>query len=88
MKYIYLTGSIIFAITGISQAMRVLMGEGSRQVVNTPVVFNLQYITLSFMPTPGFVKILLLGLGFFCLFLIRQRLKKLGVGKIWKYIPY
>ncbi|MCP3873814.1 MAG: hypothetical protein GY699_11735 [Desulfobacteraceae bacterium] len=87
MKYIFLIGSIIFGLVGISQAMDVLMGEGIKQVIKLPVVFNLQWITLSFQPTPGFVKILLLSLGFFSLFLIWRKLKKLGIHKLWEYIP-
>ena len=88
MKYIFLAGSFIFGVVGISQAMDVLMGEGVKQIVKSPVVFNLQYVTISFQPTPGFVKILLLSLGFFSLFLIWQKLKRLGFGKISDYIPY
>lgn len=87
MKYILLTGSFLFGIAGICQAMGVLMGERAWQAGRSPVVFNLQYVTLSFQPTPGCVKVLLLSLGFFCLFLIRQKLKKLGLGKIREYIP-
>ena len=82
MKYIFLAGSFIFGITGISRAMDELMGEGVHQIVRTPVVFNLQYITVSFQPVPGFVKILILSAGFFSLFLIWQKLKRLGLPKI------
>ncbi|MCD4678264.1 MAG: hypothetical protein K8S18_20070 [Desulfobacula sp.] len=88
MKYIFLAGSIIFGIAGISQAMDILMGEGIGPLVKPPVVFDLQYVTISFLPTPGFVKILLLSLGFFSLFLIWQKLKKLGFGKTLGLYPY
>lgn len=88
MKYIFLTASFIFGIVGISQAMDVLMGEGFSQAIKPPIVFDLQFITISFQPAPLFIRILLLSLGFFSLFLIWQKLKKLGFGKIWEYTPY
>lgn len=88
MRYIFLTGSIIFGIAGISQAMGEFMGEGVKTIIQTPVVFKFQFITLTFQPTPGFVKIFLLSLGLFFLFLIWQKLKNLGFGKISDYIPY
>jgi len=82
MKYMFLAGSFIFGIAGISKAMDELMGEGINQMVRTPVIFNLQYITVSFQPVPGFVKILLLSVGFFSLFLIWKKLKRLGFPEI------
>lgn len=87
MKYIFLTGSIIFGITGISRAMETLLGEGGRQIEKMMVVFDFQFFTFSFQPAPVFVKILGLSLGFFCLFLIWRKLKKLGFKKIWEYVP-
>ncbi len=87
MKYIFLIGSIIFGIVGISQAMDTLIGERAVYVTPPPAVFDLQFITLSFQATPGFVKILFLSMGLFSLFLIWQKLKKLGICKVWNYVP-
>ncbi len=84
MKYIFLTGSIIFGIAGICQTMDAFMGDGLKQIANSSaIVYNLQYFTLSFVPTPGFVKVFLLSFGFFSMFVIWKKLKKYGVGKPW-----
>jgi len=88
MKYIFLTASFLFGIAGISQAMDAFLNEGGSHVAKLPVVFNLQFIEISFQPTPLFARILFLSVGFFSLFLIWQKLKKLGLGKIWEYTPY
>lgn len=87
MKYIFLTGSIIFGITGISQAMDAFKTDGFNVMLEHPVIFKLQHISISFQTTPGFAKIIFLSLGFFVLYLIRQRLKDLGLNTIKDYIP-
>ena len=88
MKYIFLAGSLIFGIAGISQAMDVFTGQGTVQTITSPVIYNFQYFTISFQPVPGFIKIILLSLGFFSLFLIWQKLKRLGFGRLSEYTPY
>ncbi len=87
MKYIFLIGSIVFGIAGISQAMDAFKADGASLITHLPIVFNLQYISISFQPTPGFVKVLVLSFGCFILFLIRQRLKDLGFNGIQDYFP-
>ncbi len=86
MKYIFLAGSIIFGIAGISQAMDAFRVGGLHELVVSPIVFNLQYLTVSLTPVPGFVRILILSLGLFVLYLIWQKLKGLGIGKVSEYI--
>lgn len=85
MKYIFLTGSLVFGIAGISQAMDAFLGDGLKLLAKAPVVFNFQYISVSFQPAPGFVRIFILSFGLFCLFLIWRKLKLIGFDKIWNY---
>ncbi len=87
MKYIFLTGSILFGITGISQAMEAFKYQGIGAMLEYPIIFKLQHVSISFQATPGFIKIIFLSFGFFALYLIRQRLKDLGLKKINDYIP-
>ncbi len=87
MKYIFLTGSIFFGIVGISQAMDEFTRQTGPVLMSAPIFLKFQYMTLSFQPFPGFVRIILLSVGFFALFLIWNKLKKLGIGKLWEYIP-
>ena len=86
MKYIFLAGSVIFGISGISQAMDAFRVEEFQKLVVSPIVYNFQYLTISLTPAPGFVRILILSLGFFILYLIWQKLKSLGIGKVSEYI--
>ncbi|MCF6246361.1 MAG: hypothetical protein L3J69_03260 [Desulfobacula sp.] len=85
MKYIFLAGSIIFGIAGISQAMDAFRVEGFKEFGSSPVVFDFQYLTVSLTTAPGFVRILILSLGFFILYLIWHKLKGLGIGKVSEY---
>lgn len=86
MKYLFLAGSIIFGVAGLSQAMDAIKSEGISQFAASPLVYNFQTITLSFTPLPGFARILILSIGFFALYVIWQKLKSLGMGKIADYI--
>ncbi len=87
MKYIFLAGSFFFGIAGITQTMDAFRMEGFQELVVSPIVFNLHYLTVSLPPAPGFVRILILSLGLFVLYLIWQKLKGLGIGKVSEYIP-
>ncbi len=87
MKYILLIGTFLFGIVGISQAMDVYMGTGVEQIINPFTVINFKYFLFSFPSIPEFIKIILLSMGFFMLFLILQKLKALGLRKIWEYTP-
>lgn len=87
MKYIFLIGSIVFGITGISQAMDAFMSEKGSLVEYLPKVIDLQFISITFQSPPGFVKVLILSVGLFILFLIRSRLKDLGFNSIHDYLP-
>lgn len=86
MKYIFLTGSIIFGIAGISQAMDELIIEKT-YLAKLPIVFDFQFLSFTFQPVPDFIRILFLSAGFFTLFLIWRKLKKLNIGKLWEYDP-
>ncbi|WP_300461504.1 hypothetical protein [Desulfobacula sp.] len=87
MKYMFLAGSFFFGITGICQAMDIMINEGVKAMHTMPVTIDLHPITIYFYPAPGFIHILLLSLGFFSLFLIWKKLKALNIGWIWEYIP-
>lgn len=87
MKYVFLAGSIIFGLTGITQAMADLTTAGSAAPEYASRVFNFQHLSISLTPVPGYVQFLLLGMGLFCLYLIWKKLKDLGMGKLTDYIP-
>lgn len=87
MKYLFLTGAIIFGVTGISQAMDAFLSHGADQLAASKLVFDLQYLTISFTPLPGFVRVLILSAGLFSLYLIWRKLKLLGIGSVSDYIP-
>lgn len=86
MKYIFLAGSILLFATGISQAMDAFKTNGLGLAAAVPIKFDFQFITVSFAPMPGFVKIIILGAGLFCLYLIWKKLKALGLGHISDYV--
>ena len=86
IKFIFLACSIIFCITGISQAMDTFMADGFGQLTANQLIFDFQYLTVSITLLPGFVRILMLSFGFFALYLLRRKLKKLGMGKLSEYI--
>ena len=86
MRYIFLAGSIIFGITGISQAMDALMADGVSLLAANKLVYDFQYVTVSFTPFPGFARILILSLGLFVMYLVWRKLKELGIGRLTEYI--
>ena len=86
MKYIFLAGSIIFGVTGISRAMDAFMADGFGQQTAHKLIYDFQFLTVSLTPFPGFVRILILSAGFFALYLLRRKLKTLGMGKLSEYI--
>lgn len=87
MKYIFLTGSIIFGLTGFCQGMDALINQHGEGIFKPLVVYDLKFVEITFQPAPDFIKIILVSIGFFCLFLIWQKLKRMGLKKIWNYIP-
>ena len=87
MKYFFLTGSIIFAIAGISQAMDTFLAHRADQFAGSKLVVDFQYLSISFIPLPGFVRVLVLSVGLFLLYLVWRKLKALGMGRIADYIP-
>jgi hypothetical protein len=86
MRYILLAGSVIFGIAGLSQAMDAIRSDGLNGLTVVPHVIDLQFLTVSFTPLPGFVRILILSIGLFVMYLVRRKLKKLGMGKLTEYI--
>ena len=87
MKYILLAGSVIFGITGIAQAVGLFADPGNyASQVTGRIKYQWHFISLSFTPAPGYVRILILSLMFFILYLIWQHLKKLGIGNVVNYI--
>ncbi len=86
MKYIFLAGSIILGIAGISQAMNDIKTQGFAHLGAAPINYDFQVLTISFMPLPGFARILVLSVGFFLLYFLWKKLKSLGIGKVADYI--
>lgn len=84
MKYIFLIASIVFGISGISQAMDAFKTQVPEAM---PVVFQLESIMITFQPFPGFLRVILLSLSFFMMFLIWRRIISLGLRHLTDYMP-
>ncbi len=86
MRYIFLIGSLVFGLAGISQAMGLFSTKLSPPVADQ-VVMTFDALSIAYHPAPVFVRVLVLSVGFFLLFLIWQRLKGLGFSGITDYFP-
>lgn len=87
MKYIFLTGAVLFGVVGISQAMDAFDPASGSMILPSQIILTFQSITVSFQPLPGFLKVLLLSLLFLALYATWRKIKGLGIGKIWDYVP-